>query len=155
MASEKDTKVSYIKGYETVGELTLPVWAYTSFSNSGVKRYHEAIYHLCEVTGFARDLMDWLTGVMNTDNIVHNDKHTKERLLKFYRELKQKPPSISMINHSFRKLVDKKLLVERCRGTYMVNPKFFINAANEESRARLLRIILEFEDGKDTKISVR
>lgn len=152
--SESDITVSYVKEYQVSEGVLLPKWAYLTYSTSGVKRYHAAIYHLCGITGFTRDLIDWLTGEMNLDNIVHNDQHTKARLYRFYRETKQKPPSASMINRSFRILAEKKLLIQRGRGTYMVNPEFFMNSANEESRSRLLKIILEFENDKETTIRV-
>lgn len=157
MSKEETITVKYTKGYEKTESdgipILMPVYGHTRYHTSGVKRYHSVLMTLCGISGVARDLMEWLTAKMDNDNKVYNTKANRSEFIRFLGKI-QKPPTDSTVNNAFLTLKEAGLLVPMGRGCYMVNPKYFINAANEESRPRLIRMVLEFRNGVDTTIKI-
>lgn len=161
MLKEKNITVRYTQGYDTVessdSEIPslIPRYGHVSFSTSGVKRYHNVLLTLMSVNGIARDLMDWLTSKMDNDNKVYNTRSNRQNFIDFIKSAKAKTPTHSSVNSAFAGLKNKGLLIDMGRSSFMVNPKYFINSANEESRSRLIRMVLEFENGVSTAISIK
>lgn len=97
--------------------------------------------------------MEWLTAQMDKDNRVHNTKTVRNAFILFIAPNRKKPPTHSAINASFATLKKKNLLIDMGRSCFMVNPEHFINSANEDSRPRLIRMVLEFRNGENVKIT--
>ena len=147
--------VRFVDSYERSDDLAIvPKYGYASFSTSGVKRYHAVLMTLCGVSGVARDLMDWLTAQMDNDNRVYNTKATRCAFISFLSRAGKKKTTHSSINAAFAGLRKKGLLIDLGRSCFMVNPEYFINSANEESRSRLIKMVLEFENNANTTIKV-
>lgn len=133
---------------------------YKTYSVSGIKRYNNALAALAGVNGLARDLLEWLTVRMTTDNEVYNTfnvrrlfiAHIKEIFITKAPSFDYKAPSDRSVKAGFAKLVERNILIPRSRGEYFVNPEYFMNPENEDYRGSLIKLVLEFQDDKETEI---
>ena len=159
MTQQKHINVKYLKGYDkqlsSDDVYLIPVYGHAKFSTSGVKRFHNVLMTLCGVSGIARDLMDWLTMQMDNDNRVYNTRDNRNAFIGMMSPGRRKPVTHSAVNSAFVSLRKKGLLIDRGRSCFMVNPMYFINSANEDSRPRLIRMVLEFSNDNDTVIIVK
>lgn len=147
--------------YDDGSIVIYPKFGSASYTTSAVKRYHNCLMVLCGISGVARDLMDWLTLQMNNNNLVTNSRAHREEFIKFVATSLEKSgekgivPAHNTVKDAFLKLADRKLLIPVDRGSYMVNPEYFMNPNNEKGRALLIRMVLEFRSGVNTKIEIQ
>lgn len=151
------------QGYLDGQPYMIPIIKNFSYSMSGITRYHNCLLYLAGISGVARDLMDWLTTKMDNDNIVFSNAVTRRAFIKFVKDAVEttkdedfayKVPSERTVKDAYRKLIERGMLLYQERGAYQVNPEYFMNNRNEKSREHLIRLVLEFKYGKDTKLTV-
>jgi len=151
----KNKVINYIKDFTVEEGIIIPVEGYKSVICNHTKRYHNCLYLLAGLTTCARNLMDFLTEDMNNDNIIYSNKNTKDKFIEFIYHVSEGKVTYgeSSIKKAYSMLCDKGLIRKVGRGIYKVNPEYFIRNS-EENRERLLKIELEFKEGKDTKLRI-
>lgn len=162
----KDLIFTYTKGYKEKkhadGYIQLiPQIRSVKLNSKGVKRYYSCLLLLTGIGGPAHDLLNWLTEQMDYENRVYNSVSEREKFVRWLKDVKKKHgepledvPSQRTVEGYFQRLADRNLLIPERRGAYIVNPAYFMKDTNEGKRMNLLRIMLEFKDGKDTTIAV-
>jgi hypothetical protein len=151
----KNKKINYTRDFTVEDGFIIPQEGYKSVLASHTKRYHNCLYLLAGLNTCARNLMDFLTEEMSNDNIVRSDKVTKSKFVEFILNVSDGKIAYgeSSIKKAYSVLCDKGLIRKLSRGTYKVNPEFFIRNG-EDNRERLLKIDLEFAEGLDTKLQI-
>lgn len=71
-------------------------------------------------------------------NIIHNDRFFKDAIKKDGMDL-----SDSSIDVYISRLCKKEFLIKRCRGSYMLNPKYFFKGSISDASKMQLNIISE------------
>lgn len=148
MRENKVLKIRYIEKYVDENGVNMPVYGLKKITTSHVKRYNNCLYLLAGLKGCSRNLMDFLTDQMDSDNnVVSNAAFIK----KFIAVMKEAGIEYGedIVKKSFKTLREKGFLLdlEGSRGYYKVNPKYFMK--NDDSkREELLRLILDFDPKK-------
>lgn len=156
------TTVRYRTHYETEiekdgTELKLPQWATVRYENSGIKRYLNCLYALIGVNGVARDLIDWLSLNMKSDNMVQNNVVERNRFITYLKknikpDMDYRIPSERTIEAAYQKLAARNILIPVRKGYYIVNGEYVMRSDNEENRNQVIKMILEFKNGMDTTL---
>ena len=121
---------------------------------SHTKRYHNCLYLLAGLSSCARDLMDYITEQMDSDNVVSTNEHFREKFIKFISANSEVSYSDSSVKRSLRLLTEKGLLRQKKRGYSVVNPEFFFKN-DDKRRFELIKIELQFKAGtEDAEIKV-
>ena len=127
---------------------------YTSAQKSSVKRYRGALMLLMGIDGCEKNLMEWIEDNMTAGNYIANNLMTRRNFAAFHKQYsKSKEYADKTISIAFQRLAECGLLVFVTRGNYMVNPMFFY-AGDEDSRISAIKMVMEFQSGIDTKITV-
>lgn len=147
--------ISYTKDFTTDEGIILPIEGYKAIVRNHTKRYHNCLYLLAGLNTCARNLMDYLVEGMGEDNIVYSNAHIREGFVKFINDASEGEVnySESSIKKAYSSLTSKGLLRNISRGVYKVNPQYFIKNS-DTSRFDMIKIELEFESGKDTKLKI-
>lgn len=141
--------IQYISGYITDSDgRKTPVKKKHVIEKNYVKRYRSIIYVLFGVKGCARDLIEYLQFVSDSNYRVENDKDTKALFLTALTE-SGVTYSDSMINKAFEQLEDKNLLIRQNRGKYVINVDYIFRDS-EKARLRLIEARLRFTPDGDT-----
>jgi hypothetical protein len=151
----KNRVVEYTKDFTTEEGVIIPTEAFKSVVRNHTKRYHNCLYLLAGLNTCARNLMDFLTEEMKSDNVVYSSSHTRDKFKDFINVVSKGEVnySDSSIKKAFSNLSDKGLVRKVSRGIYKVNPEYFIK--NDESkRFDLIKIELEFKEGLNTKLEI-
>lgn len=113
-----------------------------SFPAASVKFYWGCFEKLSKITGVAKLLLYYLVWEMNKDNIVHSFSYDRHTFRMYYAMLEI---SDSSVVGAYKILTDANLLIKIAHGTYMVNPVYFMNSANEGARERLIKKVLDVQ----------
>lgn len=151
----RNSVIEYVERYVQEEGIILPVMKSRNIINNHTKRYHNCLYLLAGVGGCARDLMDYLTERMDANNLVRNDIEFRREFIDFIDsitkgEIKYKDRTVK---DGFETLKKKTLILPKSKGIYKVNPEYFVKN-NDGSREKMIKIELEFQRGKNTKIKV-
>lgn len=164
---EKPVYVSVPKGMEVsedkdYGEILIPKFRTIEYGNSGVKRYYNCLLYLAGISGAARDFMDFLSSNMDDNNNVCNNLSLRRSFRDFIEksikenegrgEFSYEPPMDRTIKGYFKLLTDRYMLIPKERGTYQVNPEFFMKSHNEANREYMISLI--FKDKEPTKLKI-
>ena len=119
-------KISYVERTDTVpGGERVPVFTKVEVSNLYTRTYHDAIDRLVLLTPCARNLVDYLCMVMDSGNIVQNNAVRRRtfrwRMAKLGVDYKD-----GTVKNAFLELVDGGLLLDMGRGSYRLNPVYFM-----------------------------
>lgn len=128
---------------------------YVKVETGFVRRYHNCLYLLLQLPQGERALMDYLTEVMDSDNLVYNNELNRSKFIELYNEANKEHKSyqIDSVRIWFQRLANKNLILPINRGTYKVNPEYFFKG-DDKSRLDSIKLMLEFKAGVDTKINV-
>lgn len=150
--TKKELKIKYQSGWTKERELLFPKYDYISVTNSHTKRYHNCLYLLLGLNGCCRGLLDYLTENMDKDNCVYNTKESRSNFIETVKKVTngEEVYKDDTVNKAYQKLAEKDLLISKGRGTYQVNPEFFMK--NDDGK-RPIMLQLLFEEGKDTNIT--
>lgn len=137
--------------------VVLPKWAHQSIVCSHTKRYHNCLYLLAGLGSCARDLMDYITEEMDSDNIICTNEYFRKKFIEFIKNTTKESGEItyghSTVKRALSILFSKNLIHPIRRGYSKVNPKYFIRN-NDSNRMEKIRLQLEFEHGVDTKLKL-
>lgn len=143
-------------------KVILPVFAYSAVVCSHTKRYHNCLYLLAGLNSCSRDLMDYITEEMESDNTFSSNAHFRQRFINFIKAnvtyTNTKTNTEETLNYSdasvkkgLALLAEKKLIRSIQKGVYKVNPLYFWKN-DEKNRDNEIVLELEFKSGYDTKL---
>lgn len=137
----------------------LPKWAHQQVVCSHTKRYHNCLYLLAGLGSCARDLMDFITEEMDSNNVICTNEYFRGKFIKFIQDIKKEKGEVTLsyghstVKRALTVLFDKNLIRPMRRGYSMVNPKYFFR--NDDSkRLDKIKLQLEFESGYNTKLEL-
>lgn len=152
-------KLKYVKDKKELGKdkegniIYDVIYSSTEIETSFVRRYHNCLYLLLQLTKGERALMDFLTEEMDSDNIVYNNELVRTKFTELYNKVnpenKFKQDSVRLW---FQRLSNKNLIIPKVKGMYQVNPMYFFKGKDEE-RINNIKLMLEFENNKDNKVT--
>jgi Firmicute plasmid replication protein (RepL) len=133
----------------------IPVYEEKAVVITSTKRFHNCIYLLAGLPGCARDLMDYLAEIMDEKNIVRNDSTMREAFINFMKEITNNQVSYkdSTVNTNFNLLAERKLLIRKGKGVYMVNPEYFYKG-DDKNRINSIKLLLEFKPDENTNLKI-
>lgn len=173
MDSKKGTKynkkpIKYAIDWSLDEKVILPKYAYSHIVCSHTKRYHNCLYLLAGLNGCSRDLMDYITEEMDSENIFYSNAHFRQRFIRFILEngtvekLNKESGAIevvavrysdSNVKKALAALAEKNLIRSVSKGVFKVNPEYFFK--NDDSkRLDMIRLEMEFKSGSDTKLKM-
>lgn len=144
----RSKKIKVIKEIELDGDFRRSTLATETVYTSAVKRYNGVLFDLLALRPSERVVMDWFADNMDKDNEIRTDKKSRDKLQAdhlsalrkrakkdgaTYKELSSlKPLSIDSIRKAISHLTKTGLLIQRVRGVYIVNPKYFFRGKESE-----------------------
>lgn len=146
MESRRKLSIRYLEKIVKEDGINIPQYSSTSVTTSHIKRYRNCLYLLAGLKGCARNLMDYLTEVMDNNNHVVTNRHMLDSFINTMEQADIKY-GIDVVNQSVRKLKDKNFIIQISKGYYLVNPNYFMKD-DELKRAELIKIMLEFDYNK-------
>lgn len=156
MKDTNEIRIKYKTGVETKGDVKNYTFDYISATKKHTKRFNSAIMTLMGITGCERDLMDWIADNMTEGNYISNNPITRQAFIDFHKKYKKekgKEYSMDTVRIAFQGLSASGMLIPQTRGLFIVNP-FQYFKGDEESRIKLIRMIMDFKPDQDTKITV-
>ena len=155
---DKWETVHWIDGYGDCAEgggVVEPIWNHRTLSKNHVARFRHSLYTLMELSGCARNLIDYLSEIMDSDNVIHNSTTVREQFISFVERatggnVQYKANTVAKAMDELSKM---GLLMRHKKGSYYVNPIFFMRGGRERDRVRLVRMVLEF-NSKKTKMEI-
>ena len=148
----KKEKLKYIGKIDVKEGIAYPRPAYKNIENCFVRKYYGVFSILIGLNPCARDLMEYLTEVMNEDNIVRSDEYTRKEFVKNIYECSLHKDgtfitySDSNIKKAFQLLVERKCLIKVSKSIYKVNPEFYFRGTGPD-RLTNIKLVLEFQKG--------
>ena len=164
-------EIKYIVGIQLEDGVKRISWAKKKIDMSGVKRYDVVKPKLINLSTSAKELLEYLTEHMTSDNVVHSVRYTRRAFIDntwrtwfaYYKEevTKQKSPLYGKdpkkladekkyaditVSRAFRRLNDEGILITLSRGMHMVNPEYFYKGL-EKDRKVLLQKALSLKAG--------
>ena len=145
MENKRRLVIKYIDKWTLEEGVRMPIYDTKVITTSHVKRYNNCLYRLADLSRCSRNLIDYLTDIMDDDNYIVSNKHTINNFLDVVSSANI-VYQIDTVQKAFKELRDKNFLLPTksgVRGYYQVNPAYFIK--NDESkRAELIKLSLEF-----------
>lgn len=144
-------KVKYITKVEGM-DINIPRYNFKDEESQFVKKYYGVFSTLIGLNPCARDLIEYLTEIMNSDNIVRSDDYTRKEFIKQIEEISFKTTgekvtySDSNIKKAFSILNERRCLIKLTKGLYKVNPEYYFKK-DEKKRLYAIKVVLEFERG--------
>lgn len=159
MAKERNLEIRHGKdcqiSYEGAMAIVLSDFAYKSVVKSHTKRYHNCLYLLAGLSACCRDLMDFITEEMDSENRVTTNELFRVKFAQFIKNFSEDKInySDSSIKRALGILTKKKLIRQVKRGYSVVNPQYFWKN-DDKNRAEIIKVELEFQNGYDAKLSI-
>jgi len=155
MENKRRLVIKYVDGWTEEGGVKLPVYDTKMITTSHVKRYNNCLYRLADLSRCSRNLIDYLTDIMDDNNYVVSNRHTVNSFIEIMAKMSV-GYQVDTIQKAFKELRDKNFLLPTrvgVRGYYQVNPSYFIK--NDDSkRAELIKLSLEFSaERRDVTLS--
>lgn len=122
---------------------------YTYVSQSSTKRYYNCLYLLCRLSPCARTYMDYLSEVMDGDNMISTTSSDRQRFIEFISKITKGAVGYSdiAVKKAVRELTDKRLILKRSLSRYKVNPLYFFNGSDAK-RIETLKLIIQIGSEK-------
>jgi len=145
-------RIKYINRIDSLEQYNYPRYGYKSVETDFVKRYYNVFAILAGLNPCCRDLMDYLTEVMDEDNVVRSDEYSRQNFLQVLKEQTLQTNgefveySDSNIKKAFQVLTDRKCLIKLNKGLYKVNPEIYFKK-NNRKRLEAIKFTLEFQKG--------
>lgn len=145
MENKRKLVIKYVDKWTLEDGVKMPVYDTKVITTSHVKRYNNCLYRLADLSKCSRNLIDYLTDIMDDDNYIISNRFTVNKFIELMTN-NSITYKVDTIQKAFKELRDKNFLLPtriEARGYYQVNPAYFIK--NDESkRAELIRLSLEF-----------
>lgn len=128
--------------------IMMPIYGEMEISSKYVRMYDDATYALATVHGCTRLLIEYMSKIMDTDNIVHISNVTKMNFLKDIEEKTGMTYSMISVDKSVSKLKELKVILNIQKGVVQVNPRYFFKGESNYRRERMIteRIIKQIDD---------
>ncbi len=154
--------ITYMSNIEKTEEVVdgqpiyIPIYEEKDVVVSSTKRFHNCIYLLAGLPGCARDLMDYLTEIMDNYNTVRNDSITRAGFINFVKGITNNEVLYkdSTVNSNFNLLFKRGLLLQKGKGIYTVNPEYFYKG-DDKDRLKHIKMLLEFKPDEKTLIKIK
>lgn len=152
MEKKRVTIIDYIDGHHFDEEgIMMPTIKTEAVVMNSVKRYYNCIYLLAGLRPATRNLMDFLTEEMDSNNIVYNNQIWRNKFIFFMKEITSKfgendktiTYTDQTVKDSFAQLSKTGLLIPIARGMFKVNPKYFF-VDTDAKRMVDIKMQLEF-----------
>jgi len=154
MTKKNNIKViKFAKNLNRDNEFVLPEYGTAKVSTKFIKEYTGVINSLVRLSSSAAIFLKYLITTMNEYNIVSTSAHVREEFGLLLKSEGVVVHSKSTISRSIKELVDKKFLFKKMNGVYLINPEYYDNST-EDSRIRKIQVLLEFEAGMRSSISI-
>jgi hypothetical protein len=147
-----ENKVKYVSGIRTFGNEVFPERTTKNIESRFVQKYFNILSYLGGLNSCSRDLIDYLTEVMDEDNIVYNNAIIRNNFLTYMKEVTLKKEGTFVvysdvnIRKSFQTLQEKECLLKLTKGMYKVNPEIFFRGG-EKDRIESIKFVMEFNSG--------
>jgi len=145
-------KVQYMDSIRRVGGDNLPKYKYKEVDSSFVKCYYSMYASLVGLNPCSRDLMDYLTEIMDNDNIVRSDSYVRTKFSNYLKSISLKDDGTfvsyadSNVKKAFQTLVDRGCLIKLSKGIFKVNPEIYFRKT-ETLRMKSIKVTMEFIKG--------
>lgn len=145
-------RIKFINKIDRIEEDNYPRYGYRSVETEFVKRYYSVFAILAGLNPCCRDLMDYLTEVMDDDNMVRSDEYSRQNFLQILKEQTLLPSgefvdySDSNIKKAFQTLTERRCLIKLNKGVYKVNPEIYFKKSNIK-RLEAIKLTIEFQKG--------
>lgn len=126
---------------------TILHWSTYLVGVSYTRQYHESLPLLMRLSPCARNLLDYLTTVMDSGNIVQNNASRRRSFMSFMASCGIVYGDATVQN-AFMELSDTGLLLHFGRGAYQLNPEYVMRGAATK-RSKLIRANLERYDKQE------
>ena len=112
---------------------------YEYVAQSSTKRYYNCLYLLCRLSPCARNLVDYMSEVMDKDNMVNTSAPDRKMFIEFMAKITRDAVtySDSAIKKALQELKAKNLIIPKYVGRALVNPLYFFS----ESDAKRMNMI--------------
>jgi hypothetical protein len=131
--------VYVVTGYQTSGQLQLPIMATASVVSSSVQRYQSTAHKLMRLKPLEIVLMDYLTEVMDDKNMVSNTAYHRAEFIDYVKKHCNKEVANSTVLKGFQSLKKLGLIISMDhRSYYRVNPRHYF-AGSATARKALLK----------------
>lgn len=117
-----------------------------------VKKYYNVLASLAGLNPCSRDLIDYLTEVMDDNNYVYNNSLVRKAFLDYLEKVTKQPDGTFItysdvnIKKSYQYLTERNCLIKLTKGMFKVNPEFYFRA-DEKKRLGSIKLLLEFQKG--------
>lgn len=130
-----------------------PVHRTVKIVTSHIKEYDIALPIIVNLTTCARNLILAVTRIMDSNAIVRNDVHVKKYFKNMMKEATEGRVNYSdtTINIAFSDLMKVGILLNRGKGSYKVNPKYYYRNSDVR-RLDSIRNDYEYEDNKQYEL---
>jgi hypothetical protein len=101
------------------------------------------MYLILDLTGCARNLIDYLADTMDPQNVVSSNKLTRARFISFVNHISRGKIRYTdgTVRQAFVQLKNKGRLLDAGRGAFVVNPIFFTKS-KANSRLGMIKVTL-------------
>lgn len=125
--------------------IKIPIYSYREIEAGFVKRYDCVSYKLVKVQGCARNLIEYLATVMDSNNVVELNAHRLDVFLKYLKDNCEQEVTYSdiQLRRSIKALKDLGALISISRGVYQVNPELYFKGDSEKRRMDMIKESLE------------
>lgn len=123
---------------------------YKQVAISSVKRYYNCLYLLAKLSPCARNLMDYLSEVMDGYNLIRSSEHDRDQFIIFISEITNKEITYGhqAVKNAYGELADKNLLLRRQKGLYKVNELYFFSESDVK-RLKSIKLSIQIGSGND------
>lgn len=139
------TKIAYTDGFyidrDSEGnEYKMVITKYYTVTNMNTRQYHNCLYLLMSIDGCPRNLIDYLSEKMDSNNIVYNTIETRKGFIEFVEHISKGAMTYSdhTVKKAFLQLCHKNLLLSKGKSRYQVNPEYLFKG-EESKRIELIK----------------
>lgn len=117
---------------------------YKNVAISSVKRYYNCLYLLAKLSPCARNLMDYLSEVMDKKNLIRSTEYDRCRFITFIDEITNGEVTYGhqAVKNAYSELAEKNLLIHKQKGLYKVNELYFF-AESDSKRIKSIKLSIE------------
>ncbi len=133
-------QVRVIAGVDKVEGDNYPQYKLLPVEQLSTRRYHNTMLKLAHLSPCAHMLLNYFSETMNTENVIRNDKRTRQNFNAVLQQASQPMYSDAAIHKAVADLKEQSLLLPVHRGTMRINPQHFFKG-QERSRLALIKRI--------------
>jgi len=135
-----------VDGYKKMG------WdkKYSFIAQSSTKRYYNCLFLLCKLSPCGRNLIDYLTEIMDKENIASTVEAERIKFREFMSSLSNGVVdySDSAVKKAFQELKVKRLITSVSMSVIRINPLYFFKGSNA-SRIKQIKVTIKANSSDD------